>query len=161
MARNALMAGIGALSLAVLIGTALDAYRIVSVLAAVLIVAAVAVGAAERPDTAFALWPYRGLLAGLLLTFLLGLTGIWLFYTPGQSEYTYVLGVPAATLSYLVFIWILPLFGALYYSYLFPAVGGEDVVEDIMAEARTRRAEDDREYPLAADRTRGEGGSER
>jgi hypothetical protein len=161
MARNALMAGIGALSLAVLIGTALDAYRIVSVLAAVLIVAAVAVGAAERPDTAFALWPYRGLLAGLLLTFLLGLAGIWLFYTPGQSEYTFVFGVPASTLSYLIFIWILPLFGALYYSYLFPAVGGEAVVEEIMTEARTRQAEDDREYPLTAERTRSDRESER
>jgi hypothetical protein len=161
MARNAFMTGIAVLSLAVLIGTALETYRVVSVLAAVLIVAAVAVGAAERPDTAFALSPYRGLLAGLLLTFFVGLAGIWLFYTPGQTDYTYVLGLPASTLSYLVFIWILPLFGALYYSYLFPAVGGEDIVEEIMTEARTRQAEDDQEYPLAAERTQGDGGSER
>ncbi len=148
------MAGIGLVSLAALLAAAAGTYRIFSYLAAVLIVGTVASSSVERWGSEFDLAPYGGLAAGLLATFLVGVSAIWLLWTPGQTDFTYVLGVPQSTLAYLVFLWILPLFGTVYYAArLFPTIGSDAVVEEIMAEAR--EAQDDRRvaYPLTPERT--------
>ncbi|MWG36175.1 hypothetical protein GQS65_17065 [Halomarina oriensis] len=140
------MATVGVLSVAALVTAVGGTYRAFSYVAAVLIVSVVVGASVERGRREFDLSPYVGLGAGLLATFLAGLTTIWYFWTPGSGEFTYVFGVPSATLSYLVFIWILPLLGAIYYAVLFPEIGSDDVVDDIMAEARDAQSE--RRYPL-------------
>ncbi|MFC5973016.1 hypothetical protein ACFPYI_16910 [Halomarina salina] len=156
MPRNTLMATVGVLSVAALVTAVLGTYRVFSYVAALLIVTTVVASSAERGVRELDVSPYAGLGAGLLVTFVAGLSAIWLLWTPGSGEFTYTLGMPQATLSYLVFIWILPLLGAVYYALLFPAIGGDDVVDDIMAEARAAQA--DGRYPLtpSEDPTRGD-----
>lgn len=151
MPRNRFMTGLGLVALAALLAAAAGAFRAFSYLAAILIVGTVASSSVERWGSEFDLAPYGGLAAGLLATFVVGVTAIWLLWTPGQTEFTYVLGVPSSTLAYLVFLWILPLFGTVYYALrLFPTVGGDDVVEEIMAEAREAQSRE--RYPLAPER---------
>jgi hypothetical protein len=143
------MTAIALLSTAALVAAVLGTYRVFSYVAAVLIVAVVLGASVERGRSELDLSPYVGLGAGLLATFLVGLTAIWLLWTPGSGEFTYTLGMPQSTLAYLVFIWLLPLFGAVYYAVLFPAIGSEAVVDDIMTEARA--AQSDGRYPLTPD----------
>lgn len=146
MPRNTLMATVGVLSVAALVAAVVGTYRVFSYVAAVLIVSVVVGSSVERGRREFDLSPYVGLGAGLLATFLAGLTAIWTLWTPGSGEFTYVFGIPSATLSYLVFIWILPLFGAVYYAILFPEIGSDGIVDDIMDEARD--AQSGGRYPL-------------
>ncbi len=144
------MVGLGLLTVALLVAAVAGQYQVFSYLAALLIVGVVGASSIERGRRELDLHPYTGLLGGLLLLFLIGLTGIWLLWTPGQTEYTYVLGVPRSTLFYLVFIWVLPLLGAVYYAVLFPVVGGDEVVSDIMTEVRSHQSRE--EFPLAPER---------
>lgn len=155
MSRNVLMSAIGLLALGALVATALGTYRILSYIAALLIVGVVASSSIERGSSEFDIAPYEGLVALLGGTFLVGLTVIWLLWTPGQTEYTYLFGIPQATLAYLVLIWLVPLLGAILYSFRFPAIGGDDIVDGIMQRARS--AQDGRRLPLVPERTRQEG----
>ncbi len=155
MSRNVLMSAIGLLALGALVATALGTYRILSYIAALLIVGVVASSSIERGDREFDIAPYWGLVALLGATFLVGLTAIWLLWTPGQTEYTYLFGIPQATLAYLLLIWLMPLLGAILYSLRFPAIGGNEVVDDIMRRARS--AQEGRRLPLVPERTRREG----
>jgi hypothetical protein len=151
MSRNTIMTVVGVLSAAILVGTALGAYRIVSYLAAGLIVMVMFSAVAERAERELDPAPYTGLLVGLLVTFVVGMTGIWLFWSPGQTSYVYLFGLPRSTLAYVVFIWILPLFGAIYYAILFPAIGSDEIVAEIMERARS--AQDSEQYPMTPERT--------
>jgi hypothetical protein len=145
------MAAIGLLSLGALVATAVGAFRAFSYIAALLIVGVIASSSIERGTREFALEPYRGLIWLLAAAFLAGVTAIWLLWSPGQTEYEYVLGVPRATLAYLLLLWIVPLGGAVLYSLRFPAIGSGGVVDDIMERARS--AQDERRLPLAPERT--------
>ncbi|MEM4781336.1 MAG: hypothetical protein QXG03_07245 [Halalkalicoccus sp.] len=149
MARNTLMTGIGGLSVALLVVGALGAYRVFSYLAALLILAAFAVPAIEANEREWDLAPFTGLIGGLAALFLIGLTGIWLLWEPGATEYSYVLGLPDATFVYFLFLWFLPLLGAIYYSLIFDRIGSVEIVEGILDEARSAQRE--REFPLAPD----------
>jgi hypothetical protein len=155
MSRNVLMSAIALLSLGALVATALGTYRVLSYIAALLIVGVVASSSIERGDREFDIAPYGGLVALLGATFLVGLTVIWLFWTPGQTAYTYLFGIPQATLAYLLLIWLAPLLGAILYSLRFPAIGDDDIVDDIMQRARS--AQEGRRLPLVPERTRREG----
>lgn len=149
MVRNTLMAGIGGISIALLVAGALGAYRLFSYLAALFILGIVAVPSIEAGESELSLAPFTGLLAGLGAMFFTGLTGIWLLWEPGAAEYSYLLGLPEPTLVYLLFIWILPLLGAIYYSLIFDRIGSEGIVEGILHEAR--KAQEREALPLAPD----------
>jgi hypothetical protein len=146
MARNTIMAVIGTLSVALLVAAAMGTYRVFSYLGAVFILTTLASASVERADGEFDLAPYTGLVAGLGVLFLIGLTGIWLTWSPGTTEFTYVLGLPTSTFFYVLFLWALPLLGAIYYSVVFDRIGGEAVVEAIMSDARA--AQSDGSFPL-------------
>ncbi|QRV15097.1 hypothetical protein JMJ58_19655 [Haloterrigena salifodinae] len=147
MARNTTMAAIGVLSLGALATASLGLYRVFSIVAAALILAVIASATIERgtgdPDLA----PYTSLIGALTAFFLIGLAGIWLTWAPGTSEYSYVLGVPTATLIYFGFIWLLPLTAAIYYSLIFDRIAGEEIVDDIVESARERQRRES--FPLA------------
>ena len=145
------MAAIGLLSLGALVATAVGAFRALSYIAALLIVGVIASSSIERGTREFALAPYRGLTALLAVAFVAGVTAIWLLWSPGQTGYEYVLGVPPATLAYLLLLWIVPLGGAIVYSLRFPAIGSDEIVDDIMKRARS--AQEERRLPLASERT--------
>lgn len=147
MARNTLMIGIGGLSVALLVAAAIGTYRLFSYLAALLILATVASASIERADRELDPAPYTGLLGWLAATFLVGLTGIWLLWDPNVTEYSYVLGLPLSTFVYFLFIWLLPILGAVYYSMIFERIGGEAIVDDIIQ--RARDAQEREELPLA------------
>ncbi len=147
MARNTIMLAIAGLSVALLVAAAIGAYRVFSYLAALFILTTVASAAIERADDEFDIAPYTGLVAGLGVLFLIGLTGIWLTWSPGTTEFTYVFGLPLSTFLYVLFLWGLPLLGAIYYSVIFDRIGGDEVVEGIRSDAR--EAQSDRSFPLA------------
>ncbi len=131
MSRNTILATIGALAIALLVAAAIGTYRVFSYLAALFILATVASASVERADSEFDLAPYTGLIAGLGVLFVLGLTGIWLTWSPGTTEFTYVFGLPVSTFSYVLFIWALPLAGAIYYSLRFERIGGDELREEL------------------------------
>lgn len=135
MSRNTLVGALAALASGLLVAAAVGAYRTFSYLAAAFIPAVVAAGAIEHGDGEFDLAPYGGLAVGLAALFVAGLTGIWLLWSPGLTEYVYVAGLPRATLVYVVFIWLLPLLGAVYYSLVFPSVGSDEIVETVLSTA--------------------------
>ncbi|MFC7154217.1 hypothetical protein ACFQPA_01945 [Halomarina halobia] len=147
MPRNAYMIGLCLVALGLLGTAVIGEYRLFSYLAALLIVGVVGASSIERAGREFDLGPYTLLLGWVLGTFVVGLSAIWLLWTPGQTEYAYALGLPQSTLAYVVFIWLLPLVGAVYYSVLFPRIGGDDVVDEIMAEARTAQSRE--AFPLS------------
>lgn len=149
MARNTLMAGIGGISVALLVVGALGWYRVFSYLAALLILATFAVPAIEANERELDLAPFTGLVGGLGALFFVGLTGIWLLWEPGVEEYSYVLGLPEATFVYFLFLWFLPLLGAIYYSLIFDRIGSEEIVDGILAEAR--EAQREHSYPLTSE----------
>ena len=149
MARNTLMTAIGVVSVALLVTGALGAYRLFSYLAALFILAVIAVPSIEAGDRERSLAPFTGLVGALALLFFVGLSGIWLLWSPDVTEYSYVLGLPEATFVYFLFLWILPLGVAIYYSLMFDRIGSEEIVEGILAEAR--RAQKRESFPLAPD----------
>lgn len=146
MARNTVMATVGGLSIALLVAAALGTYRAFSYLAA-------AHPRGRRHGHHRTRWPggivcaVQPLIAGLGVSFLIGLTAIWLTWSPGITEYTYVLGVPLSTLCYFVFIWLLPICGAIYYSLVFDRIGGDEVVGEIIGQAR--EAQRGAQFPMA------------
>ncbi len=143
------MTVVGGLAVALLVVGAIGAYRVFSYLAALFILSTIAVPAIEANDREWSIDPFTGLVAGLAATFLVGLTGIWLLWSPGVEEYSYVLGVPAPTLVYFLFIWLLPMLGAIYYSLIFDRIGSEAIVDDILDQAR--EAQQREAFPLAPD----------
>ncbi|WP_227374876.1 hypothetical protein [Haladaptatus halobius] len=144
------------LSAGLLIAAATDVYRVFSYLAALLIAVIFCAASIERNDGEFDLAPYGRLSVGLGAIFMTGLTIIWLSWHPGVSEYTYLFGLPIPTLAYVVFIWLLPILGAFYYAFVFPQIGDEELVDDIMADVRRVQRTD--ELPLSASRPEADGG---
>lgn len=130
------MGAIALLAVGLLLAGATGLYRVFSYFAAVFIVTVLGAASIERNDRELDLAPYSWLVIGLGATFVIGLTGIWLRWQPGTTEYTYVLGLPASTLIYVVFLWLLPILGAVYYALVFPSIGNERVVDDIMSDVR-------------------------
>ncbi|WP_122088299.1 hypothetical protein [Halalkalicoccus subterraneus] len=141
MTRNTIMTAIGGLSVALLVAAAAGTFRLFSYLGAFFILASFAAAAIERDAREFDLAPYTGLIGGLGALFLVGLTGIWLTWSPGTTEFTYLLGLPIPTFFYVLFLWALPLAGAIYYSVIFDRIGGDAVVEAIMTDAREAQSE--------------------
>ncbi|WP_227353246.1 hypothetical protein [Haladaptatus salinisoli] len=144
------------LSAGLLIAAATGVYRVFSYLAALLIAVVFGVASVERNDGEFDLAPYGRLLIGLGAIFVTGLTVIWLSWHPGVSEYTYLLGLPVPTLAYVVFIWLLPILGAFYYALVFPRIGDEELVDELMTDVR--RAQRTGEFPLTTARPEADGG---
>lgn len=158
MPRNTLMGVIGLFALGALITASLGWYRVFSYIAAVFILAVVASASVEHRGPVLA--PYTGLVAILAGTFIAGLTGIWLLWSPDVTSYTYALGVPRPTLVYFALLWLVPAFTAIYYSLIFDRIGSEAIVDNIISEARNRQREAD--LPLAPrqiDRTTSADGS--
>ena len=147
------MAAIGVLSLGALITASLGLYRVFSFVGAAVILAVTAAATIERGDGDPDLAPYTGLIGALTAFFLIGLAGIWLTWEPGTAEYSYVLGVPASTLIYFGFIWLLPLTAAVYYSLIFDRIAGEQIVDDIIESARDRQRRES--FPLAPEQPAG------
>lgn len=147
MARNVVMLGVGLTALLALVLAALEMYVVLSYVAAAHILAVLASAVVERGDSELSLAPYTGILGWLTAIFVAGLTGIWLLWSPGTAEYDYVLGLPSSTLVYFVFIWLLPLAAAVYYSLAFDRIAGDDVVDDILESAREEQEET--AFPLA------------
>lgn len=144
------MGAVAATALAALVLASLRMYVAFSYVAAVFILGVVAASVVEHGERELSLAPYTGIIAWLALVFGAGLTAIWLLWSPGVSDYQYVLGVPAATLAFFVFIWLLPIAAAVYYALAFEDIAGEDVVADILSSARRHQRRND--YPLAPDR---------
>lgn len=147
MARNTIMGLVGLLSVALLVTAAIGTYRLFSYLAALLILATVASASIERADSEVDPAPYTGLIGWLAATSLVGLTGIWLLWDPSATAYSYVAGLPLPTFVYFLFIWLLPILGAVYYSLIFERIGGEAIVDDVIGEARDAQRRE--ELPLA------------
>lgn len=137
-------------SLVALVLASLQMYVAFSYVAAAFILGFVATAALERGDSELSLAPYTGIIGWLAVVFVVGLTAIWLLWSPGTSDYVYVLGIPAATMAFFVFIWLLPIVAALYYAVTFEDIAGEDVVDDILTSARDHQRRG--QYPLAPDR---------
>lgn len=135
-----------------LLAGAIGSYRVFSYLAALFIVGVIGAASIERNDSEFDLAPYSRLLVGFTATFGIGLTGIWLLWHPGTTEYTYLLGLPTSTLIYVVFIWLLPILGAVYYALVFQSIGDEQVVDGILRDVRAVQRNE--EYPLSPDEIR-------
>lgn len=150
MARNTIMGLIGLIAVALLVTAAIGTYRLFSYLAALFILATIATASIETNEREWSLAPYTGLLGGLTAIFLIGLTGIWLLWDPNTAEYTYVLGVPLSTFVYFLFLWLLPPVGAIYYSLIFDRIGSEEIVDEILAEAR--EAQQGADLPLTPER---------
>lgn len=156
-ARNRVMATIAVLAVGLLVSAAIENYHIFSYLAALFIVANFAASSIERHDGELNLAPYTWLLVGLGAIFVAGFTIIWLRWSPGVTEYTYMLGLPVPTLAYFVFLWLLPILGALYYALVFPTIGSDDVVDEIMSDVR--QVQRRKQYPLSVARTEPDGGA--
>ncbi|WP_435155487.1 hypothetical protein [Haladaptatus sp. DFWS20] len=152
------MATIAVLAVGLLVSAAIENYHVFSYLAALFIVANFAASSIERHDGELDLAPYTWLLVALLAIFVAGFTIIWLRWNPSVTEYTYVLGLPVPTLAYFVFLWLLPILGALYYALVFPDIGSDDVVDDIMSDVR--QVQRRKQYPLSVARTEPDGGSD-
>lgn len=167
MTRNTIMSLIALLAVGSLLTAALGLYRAFSYLSAVFILAVFAVASIERDDRELNLAPHRELIVGLALLFGVGLTGIWLLWNPDVTTYTYVLGLPQSTFVYILFLWLLPLLGAVYYAMsVFPRTANEDIVTEIMDKAR--QAQDHEDLPLSPSSSRSssagvesDGGTER
>ena len=144
------------LAAGLLLAAATGTYRTFSYLAAFFIAAVMGVASVERNDGELNLAPYSRLVVGLGAVFVTGLTIIWLTWQPGTTEYTYVLGLPVPTLAYVVFLWLLPILGAVYYALVFPRIGDKRVVDDIMDEVR--QVQGTGRYPLASSRPEADGG---
>jgi hypothetical protein len=151
------MGALGLLAAALLVAAALQAYRVFSYLAVGLLVGSIGVASIERNANELDVSPYNGLVVGWAAVFAAGFTGIWLLWTPSVTSYSYVLGLPTSTLVYVVCIWLLPILGAFYYAFVFPEIGEDDVVDDIMEDAR--EAQRGRNLPLAS-RVEADGGEE-
>ncbi|TYL38692.1 hypothetical protein CV102_09240 [Natronococcus pandeyae] len=147
MARNVTMATVGVLSVVALIAASLGWYRVFSFVGAGVILSVFAVASIERSASDPDLAPYTGLIGALAVFFLLGLGGIWLTWEPGVTEYSYALGVPIPTLVYFGFIWLLPLTVAVYYALIFDRIASEEIVDDILEEAREEQRRES--FPLA------------
>lgn len=144
------MATIAILCLVALVSGSLGLYRTFSFVGAAIILAVVASAAIEQNDRERSIAPYTGIVAIFAVTFLAGLVGIWLTWEPGQTEYSYAMGVPVPTLVYFVFIWLLPLTASIYYALIFDRVASEEIVDEILEEARSQQQ--GRSFPLAAER---------
>jgi xanthine/uracil permease len=148
MARNKLMWITLVLSLGLLVTAAIRAFQIFSYLSAALILAAFATAAIERAERELDLAAYTGLIALFAILFGIGITGIWLLWYPGESNFTYVLGLPQSTLVFIVFLWLLPALLSIYYSaVIFPKIGDDETVEEIMTDAR--QAQRNEEFVLS------------
>ncbi|ELY42589.1 hypothetical protein [Natronorubrum sulfidifaciens] len=147
MARNVTMSLIGVLSVGALVTASLGWYRTFSFIGGAIILSVIATSTIERSDRDPDLAPYTGLIGGLAVFFLLGLGGIWLTWDPTVTEYSYVLGIPTPTLIYFVFIWLLPLTAAVYYSIIFDRIASEEIVDDIIESAREEQRRES--FPLA------------
>lgn len=151
------MGTIAVLAIALLVAAGIGQYRLFSYLAALFIVANFGAASIERNRGELDLAPYTWLLVGLGAIFVAGFTIIWLQWSPGVTEYTYVLGLPVSTLAYFVFLWLLPILGAVYYSLVFPDIGSDDVVDDIMSDVR--QVQRQQRFPLSVARPGSDGGS--
>ncbi|WP_266078896.1 hypothetical protein [Haladaptatus caseinilyticus] len=156
-ARNRVMGTIAVLAVALLVSAAIENYLVFSYLAALFIVANFGASSIERHGDELDLAPYTWLLVGLAAIFVAGFTIIWLQWNPGVTEYTYMLGLPVPTLAYFVFLWLLPLLGAFYYALVFPSIGSDDVVDDIMGDVR--QVQRRKQFPLSVARTEPDGGA--
>lgn len=137
MSGNKLMAVIAALAVGALITASFELYRVFSYVAAGFILTIIATASVENRNSSFA--PYNGLIGGLAVMFLVGLTGIWLFWSPGVTSYNYTLGLPRAMLVHILFLFIAPALWSIYYALIFDRISGEEIVEDIISEARERQ----------------------
>lgn len=151
-----MMGAIALLAVGLLLAGSTGLYRVFSYFAALFIVAVLGAASVERNDRELDLAPYSWLVVGLGATFVIGLTGIWLRWEPGTTEYTYVLGLPTSTLIYVVFLWLLPILGAVYYALVFPSIGNERVINDIMSDVR--RVQRTERYPLSPSPPEADGG---
>lgn len=149
MSRNKIMGAILALSVGLLVTAVIGTYRIFSYLSAILILMIFASAAIEGADHEFDLGPYNGLIAFFGILFGIGLTGIWLLWQPGTTDYNYIFGLPASTFTYMTFLWLLPALGPIYYAMvIFPKIGSEDTVEEILADAQQVQSTTD--FPLSS-----------
>jgi hypothetical protein len=151
MARNKIMWMTLILSVGLLVTAVIGAFRAFSYLSAALFLAIFATAAIERAERELNLVAYTGLIAWFAILFGIGLTGIWLLWQPGMSNYTYVLGLPQSTLVYIVFLWLLPSLLSIYYAaVIFPKIGNDETVKEIMADAQ--QAQRNEEFVLSTER---------
>jgi hypothetical protein len=148
MVRNRIVSVVGLLAVAALVVAALGFYRVFSYLAAALIIGVLPVAAIERSSRELDLTPYTGIVLGLGVLFVVGLTGIWVLWNPNAMSHSYILGFPRATFVYVVFIWLLPLLVPVYYATsVFTDTANDEMIADVMEDAR--QAQRNADLPLA------------
>ncbi|WP_185715469.1 hypothetical protein [Halocatena pleomorpha] len=140
------MSAIALLGGSLLLAGCVGMYRLFSYVAALFIVAVLGTASLERNGSELDLAPYSRLVLGLGTIFFSGLTGIWFGWHLRTTDYTYLLGLPTSTMTYVVFLWLLPIFGAVYYALVFPSTGRRQIVDSILRDCgRAQRAT---RYPL-------------
>jgi hypothetical protein len=159
MARNKIMWVALILSVGLLVTAVIGAFRAFSYLSAALILAMFATAAIEHAERELDLAAYAGLIALFAILFGIGITGIWLLWQPGMSNYTYILGLPQSTFVYMVFLWLLPSLGSVYYAaVIFPKIGNDETVNKIMTDAQ--QAQYNEEFVLSTEHPETNGGVE-
>jgi hypothetical protein len=148
--RNLLAGILALLAVGLLVAAAAGSYRAFSYLAVGFVVAVIGASSIERNASELDLAPYGRLVGGLAIVGAVGFTGIWLLWNPSVTSYTYTLGLPQSTLVYFVFLWLLPIGGAFYYAFVFPSVGSEEVVDDLVSDAFAAQRRKSSELPLAS-----------
>lgn len=147
--RNRIASFVAVLSTAVLVAAVFEAYLVMSYLAATLIAGTLAVATIEEGDRELNIAPFVGIVGGLGVSFVVGLTIIWLTWNPNGAG-PYLLGMPVPTTAYVVFLWFLPFLAPLYYSIgAFDQVVTSEGVQSTIEDARAVQAASEVPPPLS------------
>lgn len=149
--RNRIAILIALLAGAFLVAGMIGSTVALSYIAVLFILSVFSVGAIENNSRELDIRPYRGIILSLGVLLLLGMTGIWLTWSPGMSAsaYTYTFGLPTPTAIFITFIWFLPYFVTVYYAIgPFDKTINNKVIDSIMADAQD--AQEQSEFPMAS-----------
>jgi hypothetical protein len=138
------MTAIAIVATLILLAGALERVVLMSYLGLVLVTLFFASAAIERHDTELGFEPYRWLVGGLLASFVIGFTVIWLTYQPGATAESYqlVLGLPVPTAAFVFFLWIVPIAVGFYYTRIFDELVNDEVLEAIRSDAAEHQREE-------------------
>jgi hypothetical protein len=128
----------------ILIVGAFEQVVLMSYLALVLVTLFFASAAVERHDTEISFRPYHWLVGGLLASFLIGFTIIWVTYQPGATvdSYQLILGLPVPTAAFIFFLWIVPIAVGFYYTQIFDELINDEILGAIRSNAEEHQREE-------------------
>lgn len=149
--RNTIMILIALFAAAFLVAAAFESAIALSYISILFIVAVASAAAIETRDSELDIRPLGGVIVGLGVIFLIGMTGIWLTWSPGMEagEYSYIVGLPTSTAIYLGLIWLVPFLVTVYYSIgPFEETINDEVIDTVLDEAQEAQTEAD--LPMAS-----------